>query len=63
MDTLTACPKCVADRGAEKTNEICAIIYIDAGLGRCDKHGEMTVKEMMGISSELGLSQNQDQQH
>lgn len=59
MDYVTACPKCVAEN--DKTKMDCLTIERD-GVASCRFHGEMTVKEILSIYSELGLLQNQPQQ-
>ena len=59
MDYVTACPKCVREN--DKTKMDCLTIERE-DVASCRFHGEMTVKEILSIYSDLGLLHDQSQQ-
>ena len=59
MDYVTACPKCVKEKKHEQMD---CLTYVRKGVGSCRFHGEMTVKEVLSIYSDLGLLHDQPQQ-
>ena len=59
MDYVTVCPKCVRENDKTKMD---GLTIEREGVASCMFHGEMTVKEILSIYSDLGLLHDQHQQ-